>query len=182
MQTLGVILLFIRIGNLGLWDHFLFSKNLATPCLLGTKFIKKHVPAIYSQQKQVAFHYSPRVALLSATARFQVNNVHESFPTTGNSISNKIRVARAVSIPSMTQAEVQVTANVGRLSFLQLNPKTVKKRLMLMANGVMELLSKRSFRVPISNFGHTPIPLAKKSIVRRAMPVLVALISPFTFL
>lgn len=43
----------------------------------------------------------------------------------------------------MTQAEVQVAANDGGLSFLQLNLKRVKKRLMLVANGITELKPKR---------------------------------------
>lgn len=90
MRTLGVIRLFMRIGNLVVWDHFVISTNLTTSCLLRTTFIDKHFTAIYPQRKQVAFHHSRAVALLSASHHLQAFNIHESFPTTDKSTSNKI--------------------------------------------------------------------------------------------
>lgn len=117
------------------------------------------------------------MALLSATAWFQTKNVHSSFLTTDYLTSKKIRVARVVSIPPMTQAEVQVSANVGGLSFLQFNPRTVRKRLVLMANGVIELIPKRSFQILVYNFVHAPIHLAKNIIVGLAMPAQISLMS-----
>lgn len=81
----------------------------------------------------------------------------------------------------MTQAEVHVTADVGGLSFLQLNPKKVKMRFMLMANDFMKGIPKRSFRVVVSNFGNQMINLAKNIIMELAIPAPVALISPPSF-
>lgn len=86
-----------------------------------------------------------------------------------------------VTISHMTQAEVQVTANVGVTSISQLNLKTLKKHLMLMANDIIELIVKQSFPVLVSNFGHAPIHLEMNTIVGLAMPEPIAFICPTPF-
>lgn len=181
MKTLGVLCLFIRIGNLGVWDHLLVPTILATSYLLGTTSIDKHVMALYLQQNHVSFRQSRAVYLLSASMRAQSMTIQESFPTTDNPAPNKIVLTRAVIITSMTQAEVHVTVDVGALFFLQVNPKTVKKRIMLMASVVMERISRVSSHVVLSNIGNSPIHLTKNTIVRLTVPVPVALISKLSF-
>lgn len=151
MRTLGVIRLLIRVGNLKVGEHYLVCTNLAKSCLLGTMFIYMLMKAIYPQRKQVASHQSRTCTLRTVAALFQINNVHLSFMISDNSIFNKIGVAQAVSKPPMIQAEIEVTGNGGGLLILQLSAKAVKKLLMLMVNGVMELMGNRFFGVLVSN-------------------------------
>lgn len=168
MRTLGVITLLVRIGQFQAHVQFLVVPNLAVDCILGTTFTDRHVKAIYPRSQTVHFHDAPPVALVGSTSpTAPASAPHDLAQETP---SRKLRLARAIVIPPMTQMPATVTAASGGLCFLQNHPRMAHKHLALMAQGVMDLLPNTPFTVLVSNFGIHPVRLPKNNVLGLALP------------
>ena len=181
----GTILLTLRIGQLQMRVAFLVVSRLAADMILGTTFIDRHVRAILPSARKIALKGAPSVPIIGETkkkgtppptaAEPQVDRPNTT-RTPASTVSRKIRLARRVTVPPMSQTQVEVQSDIGGLSFLQNHPKMVHKHLALMANGVMELYPKRSFRVLLSNFSDQPANLPKNMVVGLALPAPTAIL------
>ena len=187
MKALGELRLYVRIGEFVAHVPFLVVTNFAVDCILGTTFLDRHVKAILPAQKTVLFHHAPSVALTGVTpsrqeSKMASRKLSQQLPQEENSAdrkraqfqtnvpSRKIRVVKGVTIPPMTQAMIRVATPVGGLCFLQNHPKTARKDLCLMAQGVMDLFLGEPFTVLVGNFGHRAVHVPKHTVVRLALP------------
>ena len=69
----------------------------------------------------------------------------------------------------MSETQVLVRSDQSGLCFLQNHPKLAQKHISLMANGVMDIVPGRPFRVLISNFSDKPLRFHKNTVVELAL-------------
>ena len=55
MVLRGVVMLYVRIGNMTTRTHFLVASNLAVNAILGTEFIDRHLRGILPKERRVVF-------------------------------------------------------------------------------------------------------------------------------
>ena len=182
MSALGQLTLYVRIGDFTARVQFLVVTRLAVDCILGTTFIDQHVKAILPPRRRVLFHHAPSVALTGTTpskfaheenrteSKTSASKTSKIKPFPSNTPSRKIRMVRGITIPPMTQATVRVATPVAGLCFLQNHPRTAKKNLSLMAQGVMDINADILFSVIMSNFSHHSVHLLKYNVIGIALP------------
>ena len=172
IRTVGTISLHVRIGELRCRVRFIVVTNLAVDCILGTSFIDQYVEAIRPRKRAIQFVDNSRTPIVGKTlsTRKTENNSPKSENQSVPTVSNKIRLCKAVRIPPMTQATVQVQSAKAGLCFLQNHPRVITKRLSLMANGVMDIVPKRPFTVIISNFSSNSVTLPRNMVIGLALP------------
>ena len=168
MALSGMVSLHVRLGNFSTQALFLVASNLAVDAILGTAFIDKHVRGILPRERKVLLRDGPAVTLLGSKPGPEADRgATKGIPTA--TVSNKIRVAKQVLLPPMSQREVLVNTDARGLLFLQNHPKTVTKNLSLMANGIMECAG-QPFWVTLSNFRDRAVRLSKGSVIGLALP------------
>ena len=161
-------MLYVRIGNMTTRTHFLVASNLAVNSILGTEFIDRHVRGILPKERRFVFREEGSVTLLGSAPGPEGSRKDRENPPT-RTRSNKVRVAKQFVLPPMSQVPVLVNTEARGLVFLQCNPKTVKKNLSLMANGVMEPAG-LPFRVSMSNVRDRPVRIPKGAVIGLALP------------
>ena len=161
-------MLYVRIGNMTTRTHFLVARNLAVNAILGMEFIDRHVRGISPKEKRVVFREGGSVTLLGSAPGPEGSRKNRGNPPT-RTRSNRVRVAKQVVLPPMPQVPILVNTEARGLVFLQCHPKTAKKNLSLMANGVMEPAG-LTFRVSMSNFRDRPVRMPKGAVIRLALP------------
>ena len=161
MQPIGTLPLWVRLGQFQARIRFLVVSNMATTCILGTSFIDRFVKAIIPGRRKVVLYHSPAVAIVGSQSPAINGNAPDPAGDHTNTVSNKLKVVKPLSIPPMTKATVTVQSDRGGLCFLQPNPKMATNQLSLMASGIMDIYPNKPFEVLVANFGHTPVLLMK---------------------
>ena len=178
MTLSGMVKLHVRLGDFTTQAPFLVASNLAVDAILGTTFIDKHVRSILPRERRVVLRHGPPITLLGTKPGPEADRrANKGIPMA--TVSNKVRVAKQVLLPPMSQREVMVNTDARGLLFLQNHPKTVTKNLSLMANGIMECTGK-PFWVTISNFRDRTVRLSKGSVVGLALPAPRAIVTVTT--
>ena len=154
MQPIGILPLWLRLGQFQARIRFLVFSNMATTCILGTSFIDRFVKAIILGRRKVVLYHSPAVAIFASQSPTTYGNAPRAGDST-ETVSNKLKVVKPLSITPMKRATVTVQSDRGGLCFLQPNPKMALKQLSLMASGIMDIHPNKPFEVIVANFGHT---------------------------
>ena len=180
ITTLGSLRMIVRLGQFKALVDFIVVQNMAVDLILGTSFIDKHVKAIYPRYRKVTFYNDPPVSIIGV-GKPPLGKTDEPeekpHPFATNTVSNKIRLARGVSIPPMTQVETLVQTDKDGLLMIQNHPKMIHKHLTLAANGVADVIRNKPFRIVLSNFGETSVTLAKNTVVALAMDAPLAVMT-----
>ena len=169
IALVGALDLHVHVGDIHVRSRFLVTSNLAAECILGTSFIGKHVKAILPQRKRVLLQEGRPIALAGATPSIQAK-ASKMTKLPQQTVSNKVRVAKSTVIQPMTQSEVLVHTRKAGLVFLQGHSRLAQTKLTLMANGVMEVVPDKPFRVWVSNFSASPVRLPKDAVIGLAFP------------
>ena len=185
LRCLGVLPLIVRIGQFKARVHFVVVTNMAVDCILGTSFCDRHVHGIFPRTRRVAFHDGSSVPIIGQTAGLPKFGVPQAPPPAQNpklNTSNRVRLARKILLPPMTQTEVDVRVDQGGLRFIQAHPKLIDKHMSLAANGVMDVTPNRPFRILMSNFGAEAMRLPKNTVVALSLPAPAAIltVNPYT--
>ena len=172
IRTVGTISLHVRSGKLRYRVRFIVVTNLAVDCILGISFIDQNVEAIRPPRRTIQFVDHSRTPIVGTTfsTRKKEKNTPKLESQSVPTVSNKIRLCKAVRIPPMTQFTVEVQSAKARLCFLLNHPKVITKRLSLMANGVMDIVPKRPFAVIMSNFSSSSVTLPRNMVFGLALP------------
>ena len=176
INAIGTIALMVRLGQFKARVHFVVVTHMAVDCILGTSFIDRHVKAIMPGLRRVKFYHAPSVAIIGATdgpkqRDFSPDSKRGADATIpSNTVSNKVRLVRGTVLPPMTQTEVDVQTAESGLVFLQGHHRMLDRHLALAANGVMDVVPSRPFRILMSNFSTHPVRLPKNTVVATALP------------
>ena len=175
MNLVGVLPLFIRMGDLKVRVWFGVVENLAVPVLLGTSYIDRFVQGIFPQERKVVPNDSRPVAILSSFAVDPTTNMvideDEVLTVDENTIPNKvsrdvlIRVAKQTTLPPMSETIVTVTTKGAGLMLLSSHPNLLKTRTAVLAQGVMDILPDIPFKILLSNWSNKPTRVPKHMIV-----------------
>ena len=152
MQPVGILPLWLRLGQFQDRIRFLVVSNMATTCILGTSFIDCFVKEIIPGRRKVVLYHSPAVAIVGSHSPTTYGNNPDPTGDKTNTVSNKLKVVKPLSIPPMTTAAVTVQSDTGGLCFLQPNPKMAFKQLNLMASCIMDIYPNKPFEVIVANF------------------------------
>lgn len=167
MRTTEIITLLVRIGVFQAHVHFMFVPNMAVDCILGTTSPRSTSRKFSPVPVRYIFNDAPPVALVGSTSPAATKTPMEVKQKTR---SRKLRLARGIIIPPMTQTTAMATTPTSGLCFLQNHPKLVHKHLALMAQGVMDIISNKTFTVMVRNVRLHPIGLLKNTITGLALP------------
>ena len=172
LNAIGEIPLYRLLGEFRAKVHFAVVTDMAVTCILGTTVIDRFVKSILPGPRLIHLHVVPPVAIIGSTTdssqkTSDQTNHARSPPTATN--SNKIHLAKAVRIPAMSEDQVLARSDQSELCFLQNHPKLARKHNSLMANGVMDIVPGRPFRVLISNFSDKRLRFHKNTVVGLAL-------------
>jgi Reverse transcriptase (RNA-dependent DNA polymerase) len=168
LHSKGVIVLIVQVGHLRTRVRFYVTAGLAVPCILGCNFIDRHVKSILPGDRRVELHDGGSVAISETSPR----NIDPpgNTPTTNMTPSTKVRVAKAVQIPPLSEAHVTVqTASTG-FRFSQSKASNVDSLGRNMANGIAEVQPHVPFRVRVINLSAEARLLKKDMVVGFALP------------
>ena len=168
MALSGVVVLHLRIDNMTTRTHFLVASNLAVNAILGTELIDRHVRGILPKERRIAFRNGGSVTLLGSAPGPEGNRkITENLPT--RTRTNKVRVAKQIVLPPISQVPGLINTETRDVVFLRCHPKTVKKNLSLMANGVMEP-TELLFWVRMSNSRARTVRIPKGAVIGLTLP------------
>ena len=169
LVVLGRIRMTVQLGTFAIRTVFLVVRTLAVPLLLGTAYTNRYVKSIQCMDRVVHLLDGSSVAIQSAHGEGP-NGAPPPPPRETRAPSNKVRVAHALRIESLCEAEVWVQTHVGGLSFLQSAAGPHLEKGILMANGVADPIPNKPFRVRVMNLSRVPRFLPKGMVLGYAMP------------
>ena len=106
IQPIGVLPLWLRLGQFQARLRFLVVSNMATTCILVTSFIDRFVKAIIPGRRKVVLYPSPAVAIVGSQSPTTYSNAPDPTEDSTSTVSNKLKVVKLLSIPPMTRATV----------------------------------------------------------------------------
>ena len=173
LRITGRIKLLIQLGRKVLDAEFFVAPKLAVPVILGTSIMNSHVDAIRCRAQRIDVHDGGSIAILLMQNVSKLNNssscyVHEPNPSQGTDLdhqSNRIRLAREITIPPMSQLTASVVCAGGGLSLLEAKEKLFHRQRISMSNGIAEIIPRTVFTVILTNFGSTERYLPKGTVV-----------------
>lgn len=175
MALSGMVSRHVRLGGFSTQALILVASNLAVDAILGTAFIDRHVRGILSRERKVLLRHGSAVTLLGSKPGPEADGrATKRIPTA--TVSIKIRVAKHVLFPPMSEREMLINTDARGLQFLQNHPKAGTKNLSLMANGIMKCAGS-PLRVTLSNFGDRSVCLAKGAVIVVALPASGAVVT-----
>ncbi len=161
----------VQLGEFAIRTHFLVVPSLAVECILGTAYTNRYVKNIHCIDREVE--------LLDGTA-VPIQAIHgeggdappttQKEPTSRRRRSNRIRVARAVRIAPLAEAEVWVQTEFEGRYFIQGAAKPYYTKGLALANGVAATKPKKPFRVRIMNLSRTTHLHPKTMVLGHALP------------
>ncbi len=160
----------VRFGEFAIRTHFLVVPSLAVECILGTAYTNRYVKSIYCIDREVELLDGTTVsiqAIYGEDGDTQPTAEKESPPPRR---SNKIRVARAIRIPPLAEAEVWVQTEYQGKCFVQGDSKPYVAKGLALANGVAAAKPNQPFRVRVMNLSRVPRFLPKTMVLGRALP------------
>ena len=168
MALSGVVVLHVRIGSMTTRKHLLVARKLAVNAILGTEFIDRHVRGIFPKEKRVVFRNGGSVTLLGSAPGLEENRkITENLST--QTRTNKVRMAKQIFPPPMSQVPVLVNTETRGLVILLCHAKPVQKNLSLMTNGIMEP-TELPFWVCMSIFRDRPVRIPKEAVIELDLP------------
>lgn len=160
IHALGSRILFVRIVQLHLRVQFSVIVSMAVDCTSGTITIDRHGRAIVILQRKILSHQEPAVAYFAATQPSVKPAPYAHRTETGavNDLSTfrKVRLVRTDTVLPATQIGLCVSRPAAGRCFLQNHPRTAMRNLVLMAQGVMDVVSYQRFTVCVNSFGPNP--------------------------
>lgn len=111
--------------------------DLAVDCIFGTSFIDHHVKAIILELRNVVFYHLPSVAI-TCQRSFAKPEISLTFESEDQ--SRKLRTTRKVTIPPVSQANLQARVPNSALCSVQNIQRLATKHLTLVCISENELL------------------------------------------
>jgi hypothetical protein len=146
----GVLTLCVQLGQLKVHAKFIVVKHLLAGCILGFQFIDRHVKSILLKERCVLLNDDSSVAILHGTPDRAIGNDENARHSRTPQASNKVRIARFVTIPARFEGFVDVQCEAPGLRFLQASLRGSSLGI-YMANGLAEIFPNRPFRVRVVN-------------------------------
>lgn len=100
-----VLPLYLQLGHLNVRPGFFIYPKLEAEGILGTSIIDRFVKVTYPGKKRVAFHQGAPLPVVSSCPRPLAAPTKAKYPT--RTVSNKVKLAKAIATPPMTQVLVQ---------------------------------------------------------------------------
>jgi len=188
----GAFSLQLRLGN-----TLFRAKFFVAP---GTAFMNRHVEAIRCRRQVVELFRGSTIPILATgtgasplerddadAAPSQptegptgdVKPAHRGRKTDGRaSTTHVVKVARAVTVPPMSQMAIEVTSTACGLVFLEPKPSVQARHGVRIANGIAEVKPNESFLIIISNFSKLPRKLGKHLALAYAIRSPIGIFTP----
>jgi len=157
--SIATVELFCLVGTLECRTQFIVVDNLAVPVILGVSFIDRYVANIQVGKGLIEFTSGDRAVL------------HRRKPVREDE-DTVIKVARAISLPPMSETNVLVNTRAEGTCLLKpvsLDPMGTHKRYAL-SNGIADIRSHQPFIVRVVNYGDSRLQLPKGTIIGHASP------------
>jgi len=196
----GAVSLRLRLGNTLFRAKFFVAPTLAVPVIVGTAFMNRHVEAIRCRRQVVELFRGSTIPILATgtgasplerddadAAPSQptegptgdVKPAHRGRKTDGRaSTTHVVKVARAVTVPPMSQMAIEVTSTACGLVFLEPKPSVQARHGVRIANGIAEVKPNESFLIIISNFSKLPRKLGKHLALAYAIRSPIGIFTP----
>ena len=111
MQPIGILHLWLRLGQFHARIRFLVVSNMITTRILGTSFIDRFVKAIIPGRRKVVLYHSPAVAIVGSQSPTTYGNAPDPTGDSTSTVSNKLKVVKPLSIPPITRVTVTVPSD-----------------------------------------------------------------------
>ena len=178
-DLLGVVPLWVTIGDLSTLVWFGVVRRLTTKILLGTSYLNRFVQRIEPLSRRLTPVRSRTIPLLvkpedrnpavSSIVEPELLTTHAAaFRTPQRERSCSIKLARAVCIPARTQQWVPVTSQHSGLITVVPHPRTSVHQTVVAANGVAQVWENERFYILIANWGDYPASFPKHMRVAQA--------------
>jgi hypothetical protein len=165
MPVLGVITLYVQVGDLVTRVRFSVVPGLGTPCILGCNFINLHVRSIHPKERRVDLNEGGSVAITSGIDADNAASAQIREPTA----STKVRLSRKTVIPPQCEAHVEVTFAASGLYQIFHHTKPSAPAITL-ASGIAEIRPNVPFRVRVINPTNRAHYLSKGMVIGIAAP------------
>ena len=98
------------------------------------------------------------------------------YDRTGGRVSPKVRAAETIIIPAKSQAWITVNTARHGLGVIQPNEDLYKRRLLAVANGVVQVEPTTPFRVLVANFSKQAQGVVKNQVLATLLPHPIAIV------
>jgi len=179
LDLLGVIPLYVTIGQLRVRIWFGVLPSLPPRILLGTSFIDRFVTQLLPQKRRIVLNKAGWIPILSSSRSRLVNSIHEPGLLDSHDNFDKhadheqehaIRLTKSVRLQPGHQLLVQVTTPMTGLIHISPHWRSAHKQNVMAAHGVADVRPNAPFKIFLANFGHTPVYLPKHMRVAYANP------------
>ena len=170
LDLLGVIPLYVTIGQLRVRIWFGVLSKLPPRILLGTSFIDRFVTQILPQQRRIVLNKFGWIPILSSSQSRLVNSIHEpglldshdNFDKhADNEHEHAIRLTKSVRLKPGHQLLVQVSTPMTGLIHISPHWRPAHKQNVMAAHGIADVRPNAPFRIFLANFGYTSVYLPK---------------------
>ena len=169
LSIAGVISLFVRIGKCQVKAEFLVCNALQVPFLIGTDFIRHHVPAILPMDDKIMMKDDSEVPILSRVGEHDLSKV-DLDPVRldpAKRRSSAVRAFKGARLPPRSQTWVEVVTDFP--GGVTIEPRTSLGSLgIVVANGVADVQPGVPFTILVANTRKKTIVVNRNTILARA--------------
>ena len=180
LRMIGTIRLVVRLGRLVSLADFIICQQLAAPMILGADYCDRFVEAIRPRKKLIELDDGSTVPIVRRPLKRhpKLTPLPEGldYDRTSGRVSPKVRAAETIIIPAKSQAWITVTTARHGLGVIQPNEDLYKRRLLAVANGVVQVEPATPFRVLVANFSNQAQGVVKNQVLATLLPHPIAIV------